>query len=547
MQEVAWRRGKLGLLIFVCEAAFIIIFGCLVDYGWEGTPPSRRQAQFGRGSVEEQYLAKLNHSNITFNPALEKWIGREALLRSMVPKSPAEGARYYTMFQDVHVMVFIGFGFLMTCLKKYGYSAVGMTFLVAAFVLQWGTILRGFYRLAENSWRINLDFISIISAEFTAATVLITLGVVLGKLSPIQYVIMLMIETVLVTVNEWICYDLLLIKDAGGTIVIHLFGAYFGLALSRTMHRRQFADPHFNDLKEMSRFSDLFSMVGTLFLWLFWPSFNAVMAMDDGRYRAVYNTYFAIAASCLGAFMVSTFVKHEKFCPEIIQNSTLAGGVVVGAVCDMYLYPFGALICGFFIGCISALGYHFGSPILDRKLGIHDSVGVHNLHAIPAFVGGLISAIVAGCATPEVYGTSFYGQFPGQVPMENTPEYKELLKTNANLKPGYGWSASMQGGYQLAGMAVTLAIAIGGGIFTGLILRIPLWNRPTMYEVLDDKPYWEMPSKLHRDDEAALRERLDRQEKGLPTETNVHFSNGKSAAHGAIQNAEANASHAHLI
>ena len=47
------------------------------------------------------------------------------------------------MFQDVHVMIYIGFGFLMTFLKKYGYGAVGYNFFIAALVTQWGTIVTG--------------------------------------------------------------------------------------------------------------------------------------------------------------------------------------------------------------------------------------------------------------------------------------------------------------------------------------------------------------------------------------------------------------------
>merc|ERR1719181_2731412 len=46
----------------------------------------------------------------------------------------------YGMFQDVHTMIFIGFGFLMTFLKKYGYSSVGLNFLVAAVIFQWNLI-----------------------------------------------------------------------------------------------------------------------------------------------------------------------------------------------------------------------------------------------------------------------------------------------------------------------------------------------------------------------------------------------------------------------
>ena len=45
---------------------------------------------------------------------------------------------------DVHTMMFIGFGFLMTFLKKYGYSSVGYNFLVAAYVLQWALLVKGF-------------------------------------------------------------------------------------------------------------------------------------------------------------------------------------------------------------------------------------------------------------------------------------------------------------------------------------------------------------------------------------------------------------------
>ena len=49
----------------------------------------------------------------------------------------------FAVFQDVHVMIFIGFGFLMTFLKRYGFSSVGINMLVAAFVLQWGMLCGG--------------------------------------------------------------------------------------------------------------------------------------------------------------------------------------------------------------------------------------------------------------------------------------------------------------------------------------------------------------------------------------------------------------------
>ena len=38
---------------------------------------------------------------------------------------------YYPFFQDVHVMIFIGFGFLMTFLKRYSHSALGYTMFLS--------------------------------------------------------------------------------------------------------------------------------------------------------------------------------------------------------------------------------------------------------------------------------------------------------------------------------------------------------------------------------------------------------------------------------
>ncbi len=47
------------------------------------------------------------------------------------------------VFMDVHSMMFIGFGFLMTFLKRYGYGSIGFNFLVAAYVLEWALLVRG--------------------------------------------------------------------------------------------------------------------------------------------------------------------------------------------------------------------------------------------------------------------------------------------------------------------------------------------------------------------------------------------------------------------
>jgi len=52
---------------------------------------------------------------------------------------------------------------------------------------------------------------------------------------------------------------------------------------------------------------------GTIFLWLFWPSFNSAAAVGEGQYRAVINTYFSLASCAVVAFTVSALLLKGKF------------------------------------------------------------------------------------------------------------------------------------------------------------------------------------------------------------------------------------------
>ena len=49
------------------------------------------------------------------------------------------------MFQDVHVMMLIGFGFLMTFLKRHGFGSVGFNFLLTVYVIQWALLVNGWF------------------------------------------------------------------------------------------------------------------------------------------------------------------------------------------------------------------------------------------------------------------------------------------------------------------------------------------------------------------------------------------------------------------
>lgn len=137
-------------------------------------------------------------------------------------------------------------------------------------------------------------------------------------------------------------------------------------------------------------------MIGTLFLWMFWPSFNAgyFSASEFHRSLIIGNTIVSLTGSCLAAF-ATTSLMRKKFNMEDIINATLAGGVAIGAPSGVVANLGVSLAIGIFAGFMSVFAY---AKIMHKVehgfLGIHDTCGVHNLHGIPGLMGGLISAMV---------------------------------------------------------------------------------------------------------------------------------------------------------
>jgi hypothetical protein len=82
-------------------------------------------------------------------------------------------------------MIFIGFGFLMVFLKSHSWTSVCMNFLVATLAVQLCILSAGFWHcVMKNHWEaIQLDIRSLVIGDFGAGAVLITYGVLLGKVN----------------------------------------------------------------------------------------------------------------------------------------------------------------------------------------------------------------------------------------------------------------------------------------------------------------------------------------------------------------------------
>ncbi|XP_023323296.1 ammonium transporter Rh type A [Eurytemora carolleeae] len=397
----------------------------------------------------------------------------------------------YPLGVDIFMMLFGGFGYLMTFLKKYGLGAVGLTMIITAVVTEFTVIVIGLTHI-NSDFVIEVEFITLVEAGVTATSVLITFGALIGKVNPLQMLVIGIIECIIITLNMYLGYKILGANDVGGAILIHTFGAYFGLAVSLAL-RNQKVELSFN-LEEPRYTSDITSLLGTVFLWVFWPSFNGILAVEDARLRCYINTYLSLCSSTVATFVISGLLGNKKFCPEDVQNATLAGGVMVGATADMVLQPYGACLAGTLAGIVSTIGFKYITPVIHRHLRIHDTCGVHNLHGLPGIMSGLSSVLVVLLASEDSYGANLYKMFPLCAPLEGTHALKVLQQQLPELEGGEGRSVGFQALVQLLTLGATLLIAIVSGLVVGIFISIQkLFDTIPDEELFDDDLFWNMP------------------------------------------------------
>merc|ERR1711898_28618 len=233
---------------------------------------------------------------------------------------------------------------------------------------------------------------------------------------------------------------------------------------------------------------------------------------ESQQHRVVINTVLALAACCVTAFFVDAYVRPEnKFDMVSIQNATLAGGVAVGSSSDLVIQPWGALCIGMGAGWLSVFGYVYMSPHLEKKYGLHDTCGGHNLHGMPGIlgaIGGAISAALAGDS--HVVGDNVNNIFPFRAPStEAAARFQGWVDpgTNMTLTLGEDRTAVEQGGFQMAALGVALALAIGGGYFAGKVASLQ-WFQPLQetWQLFEDEMYWECPEEDEESEEHRVSE-----------------------------------------
>jgi ammonium transporter Rh len=164
-------------------------------------------------------------------------------------------------------------------------------------------------------------------------------------------------------------------------------------------------------------------MIGSMVLWIFWPSFCAALVPAEAIPMTVINVFLALCGSTLITYLLSVWIRGKISIADI-ANAALAGGVAIGATCD-HANHLTALLIGLVAGAISTTGFAVLQDKQKNLLKAVDTCGVTNLHGLPGLFGGII-------AIPVVAGLS--------------------------------------AGAQLTGIAVTIILSIGLGLVTGKVI-----------------------------------------------------------------------------
>ncbi|XP_053560783.1 blood group Rh(CE) polypeptide [Bombina bombina] len=362
----------------------------------------------------------------------------------------------YPAFQDINVMVILGFSYLFAFLKKFGFSGVAFNFLIVVFGLQWAIILDSFI-LPSNNGLPTISLTSLLTGIMSVFPVLISSGALLGKVNPVQLLLMTVIEVPFFTMNRYVMEKHLKIDGHISMMHGHIFGAYFGLSASWVISKHSLSD----EKREKSEtISDLFSMLGTMFMWMFWPSYNSVLPqVDIEKKNAIYNTYYSLAVSTVTAFAISILLNRKgKLKMSHVRNASLAGGVSVGFTAYMVQYPWISMTIGLIASLISILALQFLQKTISSSSLLHDTSGVHCTFGLPGLIGGIAYILLILVA-----------------------DWNSILISGYQAMVGVGC------------LTLTLALSLYGGLLTGFLLNLKILRPPKKWHYFHDQSYWEFP------------------------------------------------------
>lgn len=391
----------------------------------------------------------------------------------------------YKLFQEINIIIFLGFGLLHSFLKHHSWTSIALTFIGGVLSFEFGLFTLicwgGIFKKEWKNGKFNYEHL--LDSNYCSAANIISLGGMLGKISLTQYLFIIIFETIFSTFNYVLLRLKLRIIDIGGSLTVHLFGSVFGavfsIILSLTKNERDKIkhSPHFGS----SYNSNILALFGTLILISYWPSFNtALIENDKYKFLGIINTYLAILGSIVGTFCISSIYNLGKIKIKDILNSSFSGAIIISGCCHIIQNLWVSILLGVVFGGLITYLCNFISDRLKRK-GFYDTSDAIYYHGIPAFFGGIITTIVIGTLNEE----NNYYEYIGTI-MNYT--YIDLGKEEAINK-------SIYAGIHFAAIFISLIIALVSGFVAGFAIRFS--NCKNLNNYFNDSEFFDINDNEH--------------------------------------------------
>jgi len=371
---------------------------------------------------------------------------------------------YDGIFRDINIFVFVGFGMFHSLLKRYAWTATTINMVAIALSFQIGLFTNLLWANAfRESWKSGiLNYENFIKAIFNSCTILVSLGCVLGKLSPVQYFIMIVFETVISSLNFQLCDIKLEAIDVGGALYIHTFGAIYGIAIYMVLFCSTKMKTNINKYKYFNisnYFSNITSFIGVMFLFFYFPSFNSsLVTTNNARYRAAISTYLSLTGSLVASFILSAFLNKGRFVIEQILFGCFSGGVIISGCCSINVDYWAALLIGCLCGVITVTMLNFVKSYFI-EWGFNDIYNTIIVHGIPGLLGAFITSMMIGNIDNRTGDTDYHYVLVNDVNREN----------------------NIQAGVQIGAIFINLGISFISGIATGYLMKVSSCGRIEYY------------------------------------------------------------------
>ena len=222
--------------------------------------------------------------------------------------------------------------------------------------------------------------------------------------------------------------------DFAGGNVVHISSGVSALVLAILLGRRRGYEHTTYRIHNIP-----FVVLGASMLWFGWFGFNAGSALAaDGLAAHAFMTSAISAASALLSWMLIDVIKNGR--TTLVGAST---GLVVGLVAITPGAGFVPVWASFLIGFLVSPICYCGVAIVKKKLKIDDALDAFGCHGIGGIWGGIATGLFA------------------QSSINDTARWDGLVFGDFRLF-----------GAQLAGMAITILIAVVGTLICVAIVRL---------------------------------------------------------------------------